>query len=129
MTENNDQSNEPTVQANESQPLDLPLESQQPKPRITEELKKLLSSLCKNSLERRIRRLERRNDDEAKDIKFIDKNFKNLKLQLHSLVKNVEETKKKEAKKKEASPRKLKVKLAKHPLASKSVPPRKKDKN
>ena len=128
MTENNNQSNEPNAQLNKSQSLDIAKDLElQPKQRITEDTKKLLISLCKNLLEKRLRRLERRNDEQTKDLKFTDKIYKNLDSQATSLVKNMEETlKKKEAKKKEGSPRKLKVNLAKHPLASKSLPPGKK---
>ena len=116
-------------QAKESQQTEIE-SSPQPEPRISEDIKKLLNSLIKKNLEKRIIRLELRNEEQNKNIKIIKTNFKNFEFQIHSLIKNVEETKKrkeKEAeKKKVASPRKGRIVGSKHSLTSKSVPPGKK---
>ena len=99
----------------------------QPQTGITDEVKKLLNSLIKKNLEKRIRRLENRNEDQNKNVKIIKTNFKNFESQIKSIIKNVEETqKRKEAKKKEETPKKSRLNTSKHSLASKSVPPGKK---
>ena len=91
-----------------------------------EYLKKLLNSLIKRNLEKRILRLEDRNDEQNKNITIIRANFKSFDNQIKSIIKNVEETKKikeKEVKKKEASSRKGRIVGSKHSLANKSVSP------
>ena len=96
-----------------------------PKSRITDDIRNLLNSLLKKTLDKRIIRLENRKEDQSKNAKLIAKNFENFTNQLDSIIKNMEETlKKRETKKKEETPKKLKV--TKHSLASKSVPPGKK---
>ena len=121
--ENNEQIKD---EVNESQPLEFSLPIIQP--RITDDIKNLLNSLLKKTLDKRILRLESRNQEQNKNINLTSKSYENFKKQLKSIVKNMEETqKKKEAKKKNETPRKGRMNIGgKHPLASKSVPPGKK---
>ena len=124
-TENNEQIKEQENLSKEPQQIENT--DNQPKTRITEEIKNLLDSLLKNTLDKRIIRLQKRNEEQNKNIKIIKDNFEKFNSKLKSLVKNMEETlKKKEAKKKEELPRRLKLSKTKHSLASKSVPPGKK---
>ena len=93
----------------------------EPRPKISEDIKNLLNSMLKKTLDKRITRLENRYQEQKKYNELTAKNFKTFTLQLQSLVKNMEQTlKKKESKKKEETP-KLKVNLKKH-LSSKSLP-------
>ena len=125
IAENNEQIKDEVNPSNESQPIEssLPI----PQPRITDDMKNLLNSLLKKTLDKRIVRLESRNQEQYKNITFTNKHYDNFKKILKSIVKNMEETlKKKETKKKNETPRKGRMNIGKHPLASKSVPPGKK---
>ena len=99
--ENKEQQDKQQDPANESQ---KEIESSpQSEPRIYEDIKKLLNFLIKKNLEKRIIRLEDRNDEQNKNITIIRANFKSFDNQIKSIIKNVEETKKikeKEVKKK-----------------------------
>ena len=122
--ENKEQHDKQQDQANESQ---KEIESSpQSEPRIYEDINKLLNSLIKRNLEKRIIRLEDRNDEQNKNITIIRANFKSFDNQIKSIIKNVEETKKikeKEVNKKEGSSRKGRIVGSKHSLANKSVSP------
>ena len=125
-TENKDQQLEQQIDPTKEAPTEIS-SPPQPQTRITDEVKKLLNSLIKKNLDKRIKRLENRNEDQNKNIKIIKTNFKNFESQIKSIIKNVEETqKRKEAKKKEETPKKSRLNTSKHSLASKSVPPGKK---
>ena len=128
-TEINEQTKEQESLHIESSKID---NNNHPKPRITEDIKNILDSLLKKTLDQRIIRLEKRNAEQDKNLTIIDKNFNNFQTQLKSIVKNMEETlKNKQAKKniKNELPRRLKSNLSKGNLASKSVPAVKRLKN
>ena len=125
-TENNEASKE---QTNEPKLIEESLNISESKPRISEDIKKLLNSLLHKTLDKRLKRLENRHIDQKKYAELAGKSFKLYKSQLEFLKKNMEETlKKKEAKKKEETPRRLKAN-SKRPLSSKSVPQNKRSKS
>ena len=127
-TENKDQPKEEEMLLSESPKAENPIPSAEPPIRFTEDIKSLLNSLIKKSLNERLLRLEHKNTDELKNINNLKPTYNKFEQQLKSLLKNVEETKKrKEAKKKEEeTPKKSKQNTLKRSLASKSVPPGKK---
>ena len=117
-TENNEQVKEEKNPPNEPQQIEPSSQ-----PLISEDIKKLLNSLLKKSLDKRIIRLEARTQDQIKTAALVKKNYDGFNNQLKHIVKNMEETlKKKEAKSKEEAHKKGKA-SDRHPLASKSVPP------
>lgn len=122
-TENNEQKKE--EEKNPPNDIQQPIEPSS-KPLISEDIKKLLDSLLKKTLDKRIIRLETRSQDQLKTAALVKKHYDTFTNQIKSIVKNNEETlKKKAAKSKEETHKKGKT-LDKHPLASKSVPPGKK---
>ena len=119
--ENNEPSKEQSTSPVEQIQCEIASKSPEPQPKISEDIKNLLNYLLKNTLDKRIIRLENRYQEQKKNNELTAKTFKAFTLQIQSLVKNMEETlKKKEAKKKEEAPR-LKVNLKKH-TSSKSLP-------
>ena len=116
--ENNEPSKEQSTSPVEPIQCEIVSKSPEPQPKISEDIKNLLNSLLKNTLDKRIIRLENRYQEQKKNNELTAKTFKAFTLQI---LKNMEETlKKKEAKKKEEAPR-LKVNLKKH-TSSKSLP-------
>jgi hypothetical protein len=123
--ENNESLKEQSTESKSVESVKTLSDISEPKPRISEDIKKLLNSLLHKTLDKRLKRLENRHLEQKKNAELTTKSFKHYISQLDSLVKNMEETlKKKEAKKKEETPRRLKV-TPKKPLSSKSVPPNK----
>ena len=119
--ENNEPSKEQSTSLVEPIQGEIAPMSPESQPKISEDIKNLLNSLLKKTLDKRIIRLENRYQEQKKNNELTGKNFKAFTLQIQSLVKNMEETlKKKEPKKKEEAPR-LKANLKKH-TSSKSLP-------
>ena len=126
-TENKKQPKEEETTSKESPQIENSIPSSGPETRFNEDIKKLLNSLIKKTLNERLLRLEHKNTEEIKNIHILKPTYNKFDQQIKSLIKNVEETKKrKETKKKEETPKKLKHNTLKHSLASKSVPPGKK---
>jgi len=120
--ENNKASKE---QSNESKSIKTFSNISEPKPRKSEDIKKLLNSLLHKTLDMRLKRLESRYLEQKKCAELTGKSFELYKSQLKSLEKNMEETlKKKEVKINEEDQRRLKINSRKN-LISKSVTPNK----
>ena len=122
-SENKETSKEQTNPPTESKLLEPSSLSPLAQPRISEDIKKMLNELIKRRLDKRILRLENRQEEGTKNLKYVYKCFNTFDHQLESMVKNMEDTlKKRESKKMEESSKKLKKTISsKHFLASKSV--------
>ena len=69
-TENKDQQLEQQIDPTKEAPTEIS-SPPQPQTRITDEVKKLLNSLIKKNLDKRIKRLENRNEDQNKNVKIM----------------------------------------------------------
>ena len=97
-TENNESLKEQPTESKPVESVETPSDISEPKPRISEDIKKLLNSLLHKTLDKRLKRLENRHLEQKKNAELTTKSFKLYISQLDSLVKNMEETlKKKEA--------------------------------
>ena len=99
--------------SNEQNPQEKSIEKnseENPKPPSID-IKKLLSKLLKQSLDDRLKRLEKRNKEQLADLEITKKYFNAFTRSVNALVKNAEETKKRreeEEKQKTNTPKRLK---------------------